>query len=57
MRRPEVRGFAVASWVAALDAEEVAATEVACTSVDRVHRTYSILAPRSDREERRLGTR
>jgi hypothetical protein len=57
MRRPEVRGFAVASWVAALDAEEAAATELACTSVDRVHRTYSILAPRSDREERRLGTR
>jgi hypothetical protein len=57
MRRPEVRGFAVVSWVAALDAEEAAATELACTSVDRVHRTYSILAPRSDREERRLGTR
>ena len=36
---------------------EAAATELACTSVDRVHRTYSMLAPRSDREERRLGTR
>ena len=53
----EVRGFAFASYVAALDAEEAAATELAARrSIAFIART-SILAPRSDREERRLGTR
>ena len=53
----EVRGFAFASYVAALDAEEAAATEPAARrSIAFIART-SILAPRSDREERRLGTR
>ena len=53
----EVRGFAFASYVAALDAEEAAATEpAACRSIVFIAGT-SILAPRSDREERRLSTR
>jgi len=53
----EVRGFAFASYVVALDAKEAAATELAVRrSIAFIART-SILAPRSDREERRLGTR
>src|SRR4051794_27944694 len=51
----ESAGFAFASY--ALDAEEAAATEVAARkSIAFIART-SMLPPRSDREERRLGTR
>jgi hypothetical protein len=53
----QVRGFAFASYVTVLDAEEAAAKELAPPrSIAFIART-SILAPRSDREERRLGTR
>jgi hypothetical protein len=48
--------FAFASYVAALDAEEAAATELAARRSIAFIAGASILAP-SDREERRLGTR